>query len=94
MNYTEGVRVNLTPRATAADVRELENDSVRDEVIVAVDLDPDRRGLVSARRGRVLLADRATRVGPRIISDCHFAVHLHHFIPGLLSYLVSDVFLK
>ena len=25
---------------------------------------------------------------PRVISDCHFAVQLNHFIPGLLSYLV------
>ena len=24
----------------------------------------------------------------RVISDCHFAVQLNHFIPGLLSYLV------
>jgi hypothetical protein len=24
----------------------------------------------------------------RVISDCHFAVHLNHFIPGFLSYPV------
>ena len=25
----------------------------------------------------------------RVISDCHFAVHLNHFIPGFLSYSVA-----
>jgi hypothetical protein len=25
----------------------------------------------------------------RVISDCHFAVHLSHFIPGFLSYSVA-----
>jgi hypothetical protein len=29
----------------------------------------------------------------RIISDCHFAVQLNHFIPGFLSYSAA-VFLK
>jgi hypothetical protein len=29
----------------------------------------------------------------RVISDCHFAVQLNHFIPGFLSYSVP-VFLK
>ena len=29
----------------------------------------------------------------RVISDCHFAVQLNHFIPGFLSYSVA-VFLK
>ena len=32
-------------------------------------------------------------VHPRVISDCHFSVHLNHFIPGFLSYSVA-VFLK
>jgi hypothetical protein len=29
----------------------------------------------------------------RVISDCHFAVQLNHFIPGFLSYSVAG-FLK
>jgi hypothetical protein len=28
------------------------------------------------------------RAGLRVISDCHFAVQLNHFIPGFLSYSV------
>jgi hypothetical protein len=28
------------------------------------------------------------RPASRVISDCHFAVQVNHFIPGLLSYLV------
>ena len=31
--------------------------------------------------------------GHRVISDCHFAVQLNHFIPGFLSYSVP-IFLK
>ena len=34
-----------------------------------------------------------TRGAARVISDCHFAVQLNHFIPGFLSYSVA-VFLK
>ena len=36
---------------------------------------------------------RAGEARRRVISDCHFAVQLNHFIPGLLSYSVA-VFLK
>jgi hypothetical protein len=34
------------------------------------------------------LADAAPAACYRVISDCHFAVQLNHFIPGVLSYLV------
>ena len=35
-----------------------------------------------------------TWVVPRgVISDCHFAVQLNHFIPGFLSYQVSSQYL-
>jgi hypothetical protein len=30
-------------------------------------------------------------VCPRVISDCHFAVQLNHFIPGFLSYSVAVI---
>ena len=39
------------------------------------------------------MADTPHRGTPRVISDCHFAVQLDHFIPGFLSYSVA-VFLK
>jgi len=35
----------------------------------------------------------AMAVTPRVISDCHFAVKLNHFIPDFRSYSVA-VFLK
>jgi hypothetical protein len=44
-------------------------------------------------RGRRRSAPRRAHRRPRVISDCHAAVHLNHFIPGFLSYSVA-VFLK
>jgi hypothetical protein len=37
--------------------------------------------------------DDATVARVRVISDCHFSVHLNRFIPGFISYLVA-IFLK
>ena len=41
----------------------------------------------------VLLGRVRPCVGPRVISDCHFAAQLNHFIPDFRSYSVA-VFLK
>ena len=42
---------------------------------------------------RVLFIDCEGLGAVRVISDCHFAVQLNHFISGFLSYSVA-VFLK
>ena len=46
----------------------------------------------SSRR-RAPSRSRTRRRRPRVMSDCHFAVQLNHFMPGFLSYSVP-VFLK
>jgi hypothetical protein len=38
---------------------------------------------------RTSCSTSAGRIAPRVISDCHFAVQLNHFIPGFLSYSVA-----
>ena len=50
-----------------------------------------RHGPAAAGLGglRLRRADRARRGAHRVISDCHFAVQLNHFIPGFLSYSVA-----
>jgi hypothetical protein len=54
----------------------------------------------TARGPAVLLRPRAPGGrgggggGPRVISDCHFAISLNRFIPGFLSYVFSRCFSK
>ena len=48
------------------------------------------------RRGYAVVEEalgNAAAVGVRVISDCHFAAQLNHFMPGSLSYSVA-AFLK
>jgi hypothetical protein len=59
---------------------------------------PRRSSMASAGRSardrdRGCVSDSQAGGAPRVISDCHFAVQLNHFIPGFLSYSVA-VFLK
>ena len=75
-----------------------------EEAAAAAEGDPRRRAQLEAHllELRVVLVETLIEiqspasleeVAARVISDCHFAVQLYHFIPGFRSYSVA-VFLK
>jgi hypothetical protein len=75
-----------------------------EEAAATAEGDPRRRAQLEAHllELRVVLVETLIEiqspasleeVAARVISDCHFAVQLNHFIPGFRSYSVA-VFLK